>query len=195
VIERPRVGGRRLIGGEGEVEVFVSNEQDAIAIDEVRWRDLALSVLGAEGVRGHAEMAIMFVEEAAIATLNAEFMDAAGPTDVLAFPIDGDIVVSNADDPHRRGPTRPELDLSELPLLLGDVIICPTIAAGNAPEHAGTLDDEIALLVVHGTLHLLGYDHAEPDERGAMRKTELVHLAAYHWVGPPPPGFRQDQPG
>ena len=59
--------------------------------------------------------------------------------------------------------------------------------------HAGTLDDELALLVVHGVLHVLGHDHAEPDEATAMRSRELELLERHHWDGPAPAGFRQEQ--
>jgi probable rRNA maturation factor len=64
--------------------------------------------------------------------------------------------------------------------LLGDVVICPAVAYRNAPEHAGTYDDELALLVVHGLLHLLGLDHDEPDEAEAMEAKERELLARYH---------------
>jgi probable rRNA maturation factor len=190
MIERPSVGGKRRIGGDGEPDVFVTDEQTDVTIDVMRWRDLALGVLAAEGVRGDVEMALLFVDEPAITGLNAEFMEERGSTDVLSFPIDGDIVAMPADEPHRRGPTRPEIDLGDLPLLLGDVVICPAVAARNAPTHAGTLDDELALLVVHGILHLLGHDHAEPDERAAMQAAERGHLETLHWHGPAPTGFR-----
>ena len=61
-------------------------------------------------------------------------------------------------------------------MLLGDVVVCPAVAAEQAPTHAGTLDDELALLVVHGVLHVLGHDHAEPDETATMRARELELL-------------------
>jgi probable rRNA maturation factor len=64
--------------------------------------------------------------------------------------------------------------------MLGDIVICPSVAAANAPEHAGTLDDELALLVVHGVLHVLGHDHAEPDEAREMRAIEADLLARFH---------------
>ena len=80
-----------------------------------------------------------------------------------------------------------------MPVLLGDVVICPDVARAQAPSHAGTLDDELALLVVHGVLHVLGHDHAEADEAEAMRAKELELLVAHHWGGPPPADFRQAQ--
>jgi probable rRNA maturation factor len=70
--------------------------------------------------------------------------------------------------------------VDEAPTLLGDVVICPAVAYRNAPEHAGTYDDEIALLVVHGLLHLLGLDHDEPDEAEAMEAKERELLARYY---------------
>jgi probable rRNA maturation factor len=78
-------------------------------------------------------------------------------------------------------------------VLLGDVVVCPAVAAEQAATHAGTLDDELALLVVHGVLHVLGHDHAEADETATMRARELELLQQHHWSGPAPIGFRQEQ--
>ena len=97
-------------------------------------------------------------------------------TDVLSFPLD--------DDEPQPG----------VPVLLGDVVVCPAVAADQASSHAGTLDDELALLVVHGVLHVLGHDHAEPAETATMRARELALLEAHHWHGPAPGGFRQEHP-
>jgi probable rRNA maturation factor len=98
---------------------------------------------------------------------------------VLSFPLDA------ADDAADRDST------PSVPVLLGDVVICPSVAREQAPTHAGTLDDELALLVVHGVLHVLGYDHATSDDAVAMRARELELLVAHHWDGPPPTEFRQ----
>ena len=117
-----------------------------------------------KGVRGDAELSLLFVDETSIAELNERFMGSEGPTDVLAFPIDADAVLGGCPTRSRSGPDRADPDPDELPLLLGDVVICPAVAARNAPDHAGTLDDELALLVVHGVLHVLGRDHADADE-------------------------------
>lgn len=161
--------------------MFTSDEQTAVAVDLDRWQRLALAVLADEGVEGECELSVLFVDEATIADLNGRFMESAGPTDVLSFPIDGE------PDPAGRwpdaggpGPDR-DADLDEdLPLLLGDVVICPAVAARNAPNHAGSLEDELALLVVHGILHLLGMDHAEESGRVAMQARERALLAAHH---------------
>lgn len=154
------------------VDVVVSDEQSEVPVDAARWASLAAAVLQEEGCRG--ELTLTFVDRDEIAALNLEHMGKDGPTDVLSFPLDpwGDDV----------GPT-----------LVGDVVICPAIAAEAAPDHAGTLDDELALLTVHGVLHVLGHDHAEPEETARMRARELEVLVAYHWGGPPPAGFTQEQ--
>ena len=79
-----------------------------------------------------------------------------------------------------------------VPVLLGDVVVCPAVAAEQAAAHAGTVDDELALLVVHGVLHVLGHDHAEADETARMRERELTLLQVHHWHGDAPTGFRQE---
>jgi len=182
---------RRVGGDEGRPEVFVADEQKDVPVDIARWSALAEAVLHEEGVRGAAELSVLFVDETSIAELNERFMEHAGPTDVLAFPIDADAVWA-VHDPLASGPDRAEPDLDEIPLLLGDVVVCPAVAARNAPDHAGTIDDELALLVVHGVLHVLGHDHAEADEAAVMRARELALLEAHHWGGPAPAGFRQE---
>lgn len=139
-------------------------------IDVDRWARLAEAAATHEG--GHGELTLTFVDGDEIAALNAEYMGSAGPTDVLSFPMD--------DEP-----------MPGVPTLLGDIVICPAVAAGQFADHAGTLDDELALLVVHGTLHVLGHDHAEPEETVEMRSRELALLEQYHWNGSAPVGFRQ----
>jgi probable rRNA maturation factor len=174
---RPR---RRGPAG-GEVTVFVADEQAAHPVDADRWQALGLAVLGDEGVTGECELSVLFVDEPTIADLNERFMGHPGPTDVLSFPIDGD-----ANPPGRwpdnggPGPDRFDEDLDDLPLLLGDVVVCPAVAARNASGHAGSYDDETALLVVHGILHLLGMDHADEPGRLAMQARERELLAAHH---------------
>ncbi len=169
-------------------EVFVSDEQETFDLDVTRWQRLALSVLEAERVVPHAELAVMFVEESVITELNGRFMGKSGPTDVLSFPI-----AEEAADSGRmpdNGSSGPEFTspLVEHPkILLGDVVICPQLADRNRLEHAGerghrgTLDDEIALLLVHGILHLRGMDHEEDVEAEAMEAKEDSYLKAYYF--------------
>ena len=192
---RPRLGGKPKIGGDVDPEVFCSDEQVEVQVDLARWQHLAEQVLQTEGIRGGTELSLIFVSANDIAELNESFLGKSGPTDVLSFPIDAaelDLVPMTSGA--TRGPDRAPLDPSDLPLLLGDVVICPSVAVAQAPTHAGTVDDEFALLVVHGILHVLGHDHAEPDETAIMRAKELQLLEALHWHGSAPPAFRQDQP-
>lgn len=163
------------------IEVFVADEQSEHPVDAPRWDALARNVLRAEKVKGDAELSVLFVDESTIAGLNQRFLGKSGPTDVLAFPLD--------DDPEEPGrwpdaggpaPGREPLEPGDLPTLLGDVVICPSIAARNAPEHAGTYDDEIALLLVHGILHLLGMDHIEDTDAEKMEARERALLAEFN---------------
>src|SRR5215472_16752565 len=125
--------------------VFAADEQSTHPVDTLRWIKLAEAVLAEEGVRGDTEVSLLFVEEAAIADLNARFLGKDGPTDVLAFPIDEEPADSGrSPDSGGTGPGY-TAEPDEAPTLLGDVVICPAVAAKNAPEHAGTLDDELAL--------------------------------------------------
>jgi probable rRNA maturation factor len=190
---RPHLNGPRRVGGDGEPVVYVADEQAAVVVDLERWSALAEAVLLSEGVRGAAELNILFVDEDTIAELNELHLGQVGPTDVLSFPIDEvDIELVSGPGSGHRGPDRAPIDPGDLPLILGDVLICPTIAAAQAPSHAGNLDDELALLVTHGVLHVLGYDHAEADEAVAMRLRERQLLVDHHWHGDAPSGFRQE---
>jgi probable rRNA maturation factor len=162
------------------VSVFAADEQSAQPVDTLRWIKLAEAVLAHEGIRGETEVSILFVDETAIADLNSRFLGKDGPTDVLAFPIDEE-PVEGGRSPDSGG-TGPGLNPGpeEAPTLLGDVVICPSIARRNAPDHAGTYEDELALLLVHGLLHLLGMDHDDPEEAGLMEAKERELLAKHH---------------
>jgi probable rRNA maturation factor len=163
--------------------VFGADEQRDVEVDVARWVRLARLVLDAERVNDRygtdVEMSLMFVDEATIAELNVRFLGGEGPTDVLSFPLDEELPPSGRQpDQGGRGPGSPS-DPGDPPALLGDVIVCPTVAGRQALEHGVPADDEIALLVVHGVLHLLDYDHAEPEETAAMRRREQELLARF----------------
>ena len=181
----------KRVGGDGEVTVFCASEQTDVDINPARWQQLATKVLSSEGVRGSAELSILFVEREVISEMNLLHMGKTGPTDVLAFPIDA-FVADTAAGPGgvSKGPDRAPPDPDDSPLLLGDVVVCPSVAAEQATSHAGTFDDEIALLVTHGILHVLGYDHAEAEERGRMQSRELALLEQHHWQSTAPINFR-----
>ena len=171
----------RPTGPEGAPSVFAADEQSGRDVDVAALARLAESVLVDEGVRGDSELSLRFVDEPTIADLNERFLGGSGPTDVLAFPIDGGEVVEGGrfPDAGSSGPDRPPTEATEVPLLLGDVLVCPVVAERNAPAHAGTYEDELALLVVHGVLHVLGMDHADEAETAAMQARERDLLARH----------------
>jgi probable rRNA maturation factor len=167
------------------VEVFAADEQTDKPVDTMRWVRLAEGVLEEEGVRGDAELSMLFVDEGAMTDLNKRFLGRDEPTDVLAFPIDEEPVEGGrSPDSGGTGPGYVPAEPSDLPTLLGDVVICPKVAERNAPEHAGTFDDEMALLVVHGILHLLGMDHEDEGEAEVMERREQELLEKLHHPAP-----------
>jgi probable rRNA maturation factor len=189
----PRLRQQPRVGGDGVPEVFCADEQADLRVDLERWQQLALDVLIHEGVRGLAELAVLFVSETEMAELNDTWMGKPGPTDVLAFPIDAaEAEMVQHGQPPSRGPDRAPPDPADMPLLLGDVVICPAVAARQAPDHAGSVDDELALLVVHGVLHVLGVEHDNDDDRRKMQASERELLEKYFWRGAAPAGFRQE---
>ncbi|MGO2792433.1 rRNA maturation RNase YbeY [Microbacterium gubbeenense] len=114
-----------------------------------------------------AELAIVLVDEAAMAELHVQWMDEPGPTDVLSFPMD-----------ELRPGTAEQVTP---PGLLGDIVVCPQIAETQAETAGHSLLDEMKLLTTHGLLHLLGYDHAVPDEERrmfALQRELLTHFAS-----------------
>lgn len=146
--------------------VTVDDRSDASrgsgSFDAERWGELARRSLVHEGVEGVAELSLTFVDADRIAELHATHLGGEGPTDVLAFPLDRD------DD--ALAPVR----------LLGDVVVCPEVAARQAEARGIDTDDEIALLVVHGVLHVLGHRHGEPDETQRMQAREQDLLHRFH---------------
>jgi len=162
------------------VEVFAADEQSAHPVDALRLVHLAKAVLAAQGVKADSELSMLFVDEEAMAELNKRFLGKDGPTDVLAFPLDDDDVVEGGRSPDSLGPGAGMDAEADPPNLLGDVVVCPAVAARNAPDHAGTYDDEMALLVVHGILHILGMDHIDNEQAEAMEARERELLEQFH---------------
>jgi probable rRNA maturation factor len=161
-------------------DIFGADEQSTIALDVARWVRLARIVVEEERVPGDTELSLIFVDEDVIADLNERFLGASGSTDVLAFPMDDDVVLGGRQpDQGGRGPGSPT-EPGDPPTLLGDVVVCPRVAERQALEHGVSPEDELALLVVHGVLHLLNYDHAEPQEAEAMQRREHELLARFH---------------
>ena len=154
--------------GDTEIEV---HDQTSDGVDVDRWCAVAGATLADEGVRS-GRLDVLFVEREAMAELNREHMGHDGPTDVLAFPLDGPEVMGQV-----AGPVPPHL---------GDVVVCPAVAAHQAADHTGSFDAEMTLLVVHGVLHVLGHDHALEPERRRMQDRERVHLARHGFPHPEP---------
>jgi len=154
-----------------DVEVVGGDEQVDVVVDVDRWCRLAGAVVRDGGRTG--ELTLTFVGRDEIAALNAEHLGHTGPTDVLSFPLDDVAGAPGAD----------------VPVLLGDVVVCPSVAVEQAAGHAGAIDDELALLVVHGVLHVLGHDHADDDELHTMQSRELELLELHHWMGRAPAAF------
>jgi probable rRNA maturation factor len=137
------------------VTVEVANES-GVTVDEPALVEVSRFVLGQMGIDELAELSVLLVDVEAMTELHVKWMDEPGPTDVMSFPMDE---LDTARRPNETGPG---------PALLGDVVLCPEVATEQARTGGHSLDDELQLLTVHGILHLLGFDHAEPDEEREM---------------------------
>jgi probable rRNA maturation factor len=147
------------------VTIEVVNESD-VDVDVDALAAQARFVLDRLRIHPLAELSVVLVDEAAMTDLHVRWMDLPGPTDVLSFPMDELRQPGDDDEPE--------------PGMLGDVVLCPTVAQRQAVAAGHGLDDELALLLTHGILHLLGHDHAEPDEHAVMFGLQARLLA--EWV-------------
>jgi probable rRNA maturation factor len=155
------------------------DEQGDVAIELDRYVRLARFVLATERPGFEAELTVLFVDEATMADYHERFLDEPGPTDVMAFPMDEDLPPSGrSPDNGDRGPGAPAAG-GEPPAILGDVMVCPAFAAREAHARGVEVVDEISLLVVHGVLHLLNYDHAEPSEEAVMQERQRSLLSGF----------------
>jgi probable rRNA maturation factor len=147
------------------VSIEISNETDH-TVDEVKVLKLASFTLDRMKIHPGAELAIMFVDEPAMEALHIQWMDEPGPTDVLSFPMDE---------------LRPGTEHEPTPAgLLGDVVICPAVAERQADTAGHETMNEILLLTAHGILHLLGFDHSEPEEEKEMFGIQKSILEAFY---------------
>ena len=141
--------------------------ESGVEIDERRAQRLARFVMDRMRVHPLAELCVTAVDEETIAELNVKWMEKEGPTDVLAFPM----------DELRPGMVNEEPEEG----VLGDLVLCPAVAAAQAREAGHSTSDELDMLTVHGILHLLGYDHAEPEEHQEMFALQARLLG--EWLG------------
>lgn len=139
------------------MDVFLANEQD-LPLDERRLSALARHTLTAEDIEDNCELSVLFVTSDHMRRLNHRFAGNDYATDVLAFPM---------------------MDDEDGILLLGDVVICPLVADANAGKMGHGLPEELDALVVHGTLHLLGYDHQGPEDKARMDGRTKEVLASF----------------
>lgn len=135
------------------VSVELTNES-GFSVDEGSLQALTMHAMAHMKVHPDADVAIVLVDEKTMSDLHLQWMDEPGPTDVLSFPMDE---------------LRPGLEGDDaVEGILGDIVLCPTVAQQQAEAAGHSLMDELHLLTVHGMLHLLGFDHAEPEEEKEM---------------------------
>ncbi|MBO0770862.1 MAG: rRNA maturation RNase YbeY [Actinobacteria bacterium] len=142
------------------MSVEIANES-GVTVDETGLVALARYVLDEMRMHPLAELSVLLVDPATMTDLHQRWLNQPGPTDVLAFPMD-------ELRPPPPGSERAGSDSGPEPGLLGDVVLCPDVAAEQARQAGHPVGDELDLLCAHGILHLLGYDHAEPEEKAAM---------------------------
>ncbi|MGB3485752.1 MAG: rRNA maturation RNase YbeY [Mycobacterium sp.] len=137
------------------MSIEVANES-GMDVSEEELISVARFVIDKMNVNPGAELSMVLLDTAAMADLHMRWMDLPGPTDVMSFPMD-ELEPGGRPDATEPGPS-----------MLGDIVLCPQFAADQAKTRGHDLEHELALLTVHGVLHLLGYDHAEPDEEKEM---------------------------
>ncbi|MGE2733226.1 rRNA maturation RNase YbeY [Mycolicibacterium vaccae] len=160
------------------MSIEVSNES-GIDVSEEELISVAQFVIRKMDVNPGAELSMVLLDTAAMADLHMRWMDLPGPTDVMSFPMD-ELEPGGRPDAPEPGPS-----------MLGDIVLCPEFAAKQAADAGHTLGQELALLTVHGVLHLLGYDHAEPDEEKEMFALQRELLA--EWVAEQVEAYHKDR--
>jgi probable rRNA maturation factor len=147
------------------VSIEISNES-AIEVDTVRVQQLAIHVRDGLKLHPMVDVGILFVDEAPMTDLHVKWMDEPGPTDVLSFPMDE---------------LRPGSEEQISPEgVLGDIVVCPQVAISQAKTAGHEPINEILMLVTHGMLHLVGFDHAEPEEEKEMFSLQAELLKSFY---------------
>jgi probable rRNA maturation factor len=149
------------------MSVEVLNES-GVDLDVNEFAKLARFTMRRLRVHPEAELCLKLVDEPTMTEYNEKYLDKHGPTDVLSFPMD-ELRPGKAGEPEEEG-------------ILGDMLLCPEYAARQAPFFSRTPEDEMHLLTIHGILHLLGYDHAEPEEEREMFGLQARLLAEWQGV-------------
>jgi probable rRNA maturation factor len=146
------------------VSIEVLNETDMV-LDEMELVACSRYVLEAMKVHSGADLCLKLVDEAAMEVLHVQWMDMPGPTDVMSFPMDELRPGRDGQEPEEG--------------VLGDIVLCPSVAARQAAEAGHATEEELLLLTTHGILHLLGYDHAEPEEEREMFELQRTLLLTF----------------
>ncbi len=146
------------------MSIEVLNESD-FSLDEMELVACAKHVMGEMKVHPQADLCLKLVDEPAMEVLHVQWMDLPGPTDVMSFPMDE---------------LRPGRDGQEpAEGVLGDIVMCPSVAERQAVEAGHATEEELLLLLTHGILHLLGYDHGEPDAEREMFELQRTLLLTF----------------
>ncbi len=163
------------------MSIEVANESGS-AVDEASLVRLARHVLDHMGVSPLAELSLLIVDEDEMARLHQKWMGEPGPTDVMAFPMDELDLRGSRGVGHGqlRGSGHGDEDDDVGPTVLGDVVLCPVIAARQAEAAGHSAEDELHLLCTHGILHLLGYDHEDAEQHQEMFGLQAELLASWH---------------
>ena len=146
------------------MSVDVLNETD-FELDELELVALSRYVMGEMRVHPGADLCLRLVDEPAMEVLHVQWMDQPGPTDVMSFPMDELRPAREGDEPEEG--------------VLGDIVLCPSFAAKQAAKAGHATEEELLLLTTHGILHLLGYDHAEPEEEREMFELQRQLLLTF----------------
>jgi probable rRNA maturation factor len=134
--------------------IDIDDSSDAEWVDPELLRRQAAYLLDRLHLHPDVDLSIVLVDEDEMARLHVEWMDEPGPTDVMSFPMD-DLAAGDPSGPRVEG-------------VLGDIVLCPAVAERQGADAGHGAQVEMALLLTHGVLHLLGHDHAEPDEHERM---------------------------
>jgi probable rRNA maturation factor len=169
------------------------NNESGVPVDETALAQLGRFVLDALGIDPLAELSVVLVDADSMAALHQQWMDLPGPTDVMAFPMDGaEAADARADRTDPSAP--PATDEGVVEAMLGDVVLCPAVAKEQAAAAGHSVESELHLLCTHGVLHLLGYDHGDADEEREMFELQSRLLAQWtRSTGGPP--IRTPLPG
>ena len=144
------------------MQISITSHREPEPLDPSAFERLAAFVLEREEAPENVELSIALVDLAEMTELNEKYRGTEGPTDVLSFECD-DLCAADVDEP----------------VTLGDVVIAPQVAENQAEEYGHTVEEELNLLLVHGVLHLLGYDHEDDADAEVMQARERALLVAW----------------